>query len=155
MPRFIKGSPEAKLWGEKMRKARQGKKEPPIFQSAEKPKEPEVSEVKKPEPPISKVPEFISNIVKGYFPEAGLKVDEKPTQYSVEVLVKEGDIRAFVVDKLTADIETENWCKKIKANIEGKKTSVTTGIGLMTGVKEEMKKLPPELSKDKELFFRE
>ncbi len=132
--RFIKGSSEAKAWGEKMRKAKE-KKEDSKFLSGEC--------------------TILGKIIENYFPTASIKIDERENDFSIELTVREGDIRAFVVDKITAKIETENWCKRIKANIEGKSVSSTTGTNLMTGIKEQTKKLPSELGKESEFFFRE
>jgi len=138
MTRFKKGSKEAQEWGLKMREAKKTK------QSVVIPTSPKID-----------APDFIVEIVKRYFPEAGLKAVDRENDYSIEITVKEGDIRAFVVDKITAKIETENWCKRIKANIEGRSVSAVTGTNLMTGIKEQTKKLPSELGKESEFFFRE
>lgn len=108
-----------------------------------------------PEPaPKIEAPDFMSSIIGKYFPGVGLKVQDRGQDYAVEITIKEGDIRSFVVDKPTASIETENWCRKIKANIEGKHLNSATGINLMTGMKEQMKKLPSELGRESEFFFR-
>lgn len=137
MSRFQKGSKEAKLWGEKMKLARDAKKAPT----------PKLI-------PKIEAPDFICSIVGKYFPEAGLKVQDRGADYVIEITIKEGDIRSFVVDKPTASIEIENWCIKIKANLEGKPLNSMTGTNLMTGMKEQMKKIPPEVGKDSEFFFR-
>lgn len=107
-----------------------------------------------PEPtPKIEVPDFMSSIIGKYFPGVGLKVQDREQDYAVEITIKEGDIRSFVVDKPTASIETENWCKKIKANIEGKLLNTVVGTELMTGIRTQMKKLPPEVGGDSEFFF--
>ena len=134
---FEKGSKEAREWGKKVREAKLKKK-------------------------VINVPNLYSGecailgkTIENYFPTAVIKIDERENDFSVEITVREGDIRAFVVDKLTAKIETENHCKRIKVNMEGKSANTVTGTNLMTGVKEQMKKLPPELGKESEFFSRE
>lgn len=103
--------------------------------------------------PKAEAPDFMYSIVGKYFPGAGLKAQDRGRDYAIEITIKEGDIRSFVVDKSTASIEIENWCRKIKANLEGKSLETAAGTNLMTGMKEQMKKLPPELGSDKEFFF--
>jgi len=138
---------EKKAFGEKMRKAREAKRKPqPVILAPELPPEPTLS-------PKAEAPDFMSSIVWNYFPGARLKVTDRGINYAVEITIKEGDVRSFVVDKPTASVETENWCKKIKANIEGKSLNPVAGTELMTGVRTQMKKLPPEVGTDKEFFF--
>lgn len=133
--RFKKGSKEAKEWGAKMKAAREAKKAPKIV--------------------APDAPDFLVEIIDRYFPKAGLKVVDRGNGYSVQITIKERDVRAFVVDKMTAQIEAENWCKKIKASIEGKPLATAVGIGLQTGLRQSMKKLPQDLGSDKQFFFRE
>lgn len=130
--------------------------EPPII-NPEPVSVPAPAPVPEPAPaptPKIEAPDFMRSIIGKYFSGVGLKVQDRGQDYVVEILIKEGDIRSFVVDKPTASIETENWCRKIKANIEGKSLNSATGINLMTGMKEQMKKLPPELGRESEFFFR-
>lgn len=133
MPRPKKGSPEAMAWAAKMKAAREAKKV-----------------VKVPKPATKHQPTFIVDVVKGFFPDAKLKIVDRGNDYAVEILIKEGDIRAFVVDKLTAKLETQNWCAKIENNIKGIKPKVA-GIGLQKGLRQGMKEVPKELGED---FFR-
>ncbi len=125
------------------------------FTKSEEPKteEPEVL-VHTDEGTETPIPAFIKDIVNSYFSGAKLEVEDRGNDYFIKIIFSEEDTRAFVVDKPTASIEITNWCKKIKDKIEGKTVSKTAGMDTMTGIRTEMKKLPPELEGD-ENFFRE
>ena len=107
-------------------------------------------------PAKNPVIERISQIIAYHFPEAKSQIQDRGSDYAIEITIKEGDVRSFVADKPTATIEVENWCRKIKANLEGKSLNAVAGTNLMTGMKAEMKKMPPNITgSDAEFFFRE
>lgn len=140
---FKKGTPEAKAWGEKMRKGKI---------NVQKLKNSGGTPAKSNFVCNQRVPIFIKTIVQSYFPKARLNVIIRKTNYAVEIDL-EGDVRAFTVDKITADIEIQNWCRKIRNNIEGKSDSKVFGIDIQTGGV--MKKVPSSLGDDAEFFERE
>lgn len=94
------------------------------------------------------LPQFLVDIADKYFPEAGMRVQDRGRDYSIEIIFGAEDVRAFVVRKPTARMELENWCKKIQANLEGKSLNEVVGLNVATP------EVPPEIGQDSEFFFK-
>ena len=152
MPKRKWTEEQKKAFAIKMKAAKAAKKTEVKPEPPKEPKilAPEVNDILREKPVIHP----LADIVNSYFPKTKVGIENKGNEYVVTFELPDGH-RCFVVSKGSSQIETENWCKRIKAKVEGKAITQVTGVETMAGIRDSAKKIPPEIGSDAEFFFRD